>query len=70
MMAIPEYVSKEYVECDGLDDPKLISYVESKKDFYNSNFKKSKKKFLGFDYISRTGAVKVEEYVDPEIKKI
>lgn len=70
ILATPQFDRSELVECDGLDDPKLISYIESKKDHYSNNFKKSKDKFLGFDYISHAGGVKVEEYVHPEIKKL
>ena len=70
IMATPEYDRKEFIECDGLDDPKLISYIETKKDWYGHYFKLSKKKTLGFNYISNRGGVKVEEYIEPNIKTL
>lgn len=68
IFARPEFTKSELVECNGFDDEKLISYIESKKDSYGNNFEKGK--ILGFDYISNAGGVKVKQYVYPEIKKL
>jgi hypothetical protein len=70
MFASPSFTNSEIVECVDLDDPKLISYIESKKDQHGNKFKISKKKSFGFDFISNQGAVKIEEYVEPEIKTL
>jgi hypothetical protein len=71
VLATPEFTHSEVIEALGFDDPKLIKYIESKTDGYGHKFKK--KKNFGFDYISRAGGVKVEEYKElekPKIKKL
>lgn len=70
ILASPEFDREEIVECESFDDPKLISYIESKTDFWRHKFKKSKKRTMGFDYISKQGGVKVEEYIEPNIKTL
>lgn len=67
ILATPEFTHSEIVEVDS--DEKLQEYIESKTDGYDNHFKKEDKPFFGFDYISRTGGVKVEEY-NPKIIKL
>ena len=67
IFATPQYDREELVEATSLNDPKLIAYIESKKDFCGNNFKKSETKSYGFDYISNAGAVKVVKYIEPKV---
>jgi len=64
IFASPSYTHNELVETEnGLTDEMLINYIESKSDEYGNKFKKSKDTFMGFDYISNAGGVKVELYI-------
>lgn len=65
MFAVPSLTSEEIVEAKSEED--LDKYITSKKDRYGHPFKKDKS--YGFDYISKTGGVKIEKY-NPKIKKI
>jgi len=67
IFATPQFTHSEIVEANGLDDPKLIEYITSKKDLYGCNFKIKDKPFMGFDYISNQGGVKVSVYKEPNI---
>ncbi len=68
ILAMPELTHSEIVEAKGLGDPKLVKYITSQKDYYGHKFKK--KKTFGFDYTSNTGAVRVEEYKELQVKKL
>lgn len=73
IFAIPTPTNHEIVEADDLNDSALIKYIQSKTDDAGNAFKKAdahSKKFLGFDYISNQGGVKVEVYTSPKVKKI
>jgi hypothetical protein len=58
MFARPEYDRSEWVEC--FEDSKLQTYIESQTDGWGNHYMKDEA--LGFDYISRFGAVKVKRY--------
>jgi len=68
IFATPSFTSSEIVKCTDLNDPKLISYIENKKDLYGHKFKVSKKKFMGYNFTSNQGGVKISEYIEPNIK--
>ncbi len=71
ILAVPEFVRKEVVEAPSL--AKLDKYIKSKKDDYGHPFRKasaSDKRLFGFDYISKSGAVKYKRYKPPKVKKI
>jgi len=68
ILASPEFSSCEVVEANGLDDKKLDEYIISKQDFYGHHYKKEYSH--GFDYISNQGAVKVEIYEEPKVKRL
>ena len=70
IFAVPQFTHSEVVEVDGLNDPKLIEYITNKKDFHGCNFKKKDKPFMGFDYVSNQGGVKVSLYKEPNIIKL
>jgi len=70
MFATPEYTNSEIVEVESLEDKKLQDYIESKKDFHSSYFKKKDTPFMGFQYTSSQGGVTVEEYIEPNVKKL
>ncbi len=66
ILAIPAYSRSEIVDVKSFKE--LQKYIESQKDGYGHKFKK--KKSFGFDYTSVAGAVKVESYKPPKVKKI
>ncbi len=69
ILAFPEFDHSEVVEYE--TPRKLQRYIESKKDDWGNYYKKpDKKKSFGFDYVSRTGGVKVKPYKPTKIKKI
>lgn len=68
ILAVPEFFKSELVEADSLEDQKLVDYITSKTDGYKNHF--VKENIMGFNYTSRTGAVKVSEYVEPTVKKL
>ncbi len=70
VLAMPELTHSEIVEAKGFDDPKLVNYITSQKDWYGHKFKKDSKKTFGFNYISNTGGVRVERYREPRTKKL
>ena len=68
--ASPEFTNTIIVEAESLEDPKLIAFIESQQDHYDNNFELSPTKFMGFDYISHQGGVKVKEYIEPKVYQI
>jgi len=69
MLATPQETNDfEIVEADSIDDPKLVEYCESRKDWYGNSMKKEES--FGFQYISNAGALTVEAYVEPTVKKL
>lgn len=60
MFAVPEFVREEVVQFD--NNAKLEKYISSKMDDTNSPY--IKKDSFGFNYISRNGAIKLEEVDD------
>jgi len=66
VISVPKETHREVVEY--ADQKSLDKYIITKSDRYGFKFKK--KKFMGFQYVSRDGGVKVEPYVPPKIKKI
>jgi len=71
VLAIPKFTHSEIVETEyGFIDPKLTEYISGQKDWDGYKFKKCAKKKFGFDYISKSGGVKVEVYKEPRIKKL
>jgi hypothetical protein len=67
LFATPTYQKSENVECSSEEN--LRKYIESQKDAYGGFYKKNKKKFMGYDYISSQGGVKVRRYEEPKFKK-
>ncbi len=68
IFATPEYTHSEVVNASSPAD--LINYVEKQTDQYGHNFKYEEEKSFGFDFISHAGGVKIEDYNDPDVKKI
>lgn len=71
MMAVPEFHHFEIVNADTQHD--LRTYVEKQKDDRGQRYKKcslANKKIFGYDYTSAQGAVKIEVYTPPKVKKI
>jgi hypothetical protein len=66
IFATPEYDHQEVVKVESKE--KLEEYIKTKTDQYGHPFKKDPSH--GFDYISNCGALKVEKFVKPTIKKI
>ena len=70
LFATPEFTHSEIVEAKGLDDPKLIDYICNQKDLYDCKFEKKDKPFMGFDYVSNQGGVKVSLYNESKVIKL
>ena len=66
MFSTPTYQTSEYVNCE--NNEVLQSYIESQKDAYGGSYEKSEDRFMGFDYISNQGGVKVREYEEIKIE--
>jgi len=66
LLAMPEFTHEEVIECD--NEEQLVDYIQSQTDDWGNSFKKESSH--GYDYISRLGGVKVNDYVGPVIKKI
>ena len=67
----PKETHREVVEHS--DSNALNLHIIHKLDDWGNKFEKASardKKTFGFDYISRTGGIKVETYKPPKIKKI
>ena len=60
----PKYERSEFIEANDMDD--LDKYILLQKDSYGNKFKKAKS--FGYDYISRSGGVKVSLYEPPVFK--
>ncbi len=60
IFSVPQYTNSEHVEVDS--EEKLFDYISTKKDLYGGIFKKDDTKFMGFDFISNSGGVKVKKY--------
>lgn len=66
ILAVPAFSHSEIVEVSSYE--KLDKYIKKQKDPYGHHYRKEK--YLGFDYISNAGAVKVGLYKSPRVKKI
>lgn len=42
----------------------------SKKDGHGGNYRKSTDKFMGYDYISNSGGIKIKPYEEPKFIKL
>jgi hypothetical protein len=67
-LSIPQFNHREMIEVNSIKE--LDKYIKTKKDQYGNSFSKSKDKFLGFDYTSNAGGIKVIEYKEPTFKRI
>lgn len=67
IFATPVFTHSEAVEVES--EEKLEEYILKQTDAYGGHFKKSKDKFYGYDYISKSGGVKIKKYSRPEAPK-
>lgn len=73
IFATPEFESGELIEADNWD--KVVNYITEQKDSWghryriNENFK-TESLSSEYQFISNAGGVIVNEYVEPEFKKI
>jgi len=68
MFAVPTFTRDEVVEHD--NEQQLENYIQTQRDLHGFSYQLREDKFMGYDYISGQGGIKLEAYEPEDIKDL